>query len=211
VYLLTRGRLTILAISIVVLTPVARAIVVAHGMPIDDTVYVYSWFRSDGLALGALAAIWIRSSYALPRNYYRVAGVLVGVTIAMTIVGAPFGLLHTRSVVGIGLRNTQAQLPFVAVLLMALALQGTRLTAFLRSPLARLSGSLSYCLYLIHFAIGDGYQFVMRYFSLQPIVVFGDLGAILARGAFIIVASFGIAMLSKKYLEESFLRLKRFF
>jgi peptidoglycan/LPS O-acetylase OafA/YrhL len=81
--------------------------------------------------------------------------------------------------VGTALRNTQAQLPFVSLLLMALAIQGTRLTGVLRRPLAQLSGSLSYCFYLIHFAIGDGYQSVMRYFGVRPIVMFGDLGAIL--------------------------------
>jgi peptidoglycan/LPS O-acetylase OafA/YrhL len=211
VYLLNRSKLAIVAVAIVVLTPVARGLAVAHGMPIDDTVYVYSWFRFDGLALGALVAVWIRSSYASPRNCFRLAGVLVGMAIAITIVGAPFGLLQTRSIVGTALRNTQALLPFVSFLLVTLAFQGIRLTAVLRSRLARLSGSLSYCLYLINFAIGDGYQSVVRHFGLRPDVVFGDLGAILARGVCIIVASFGIAMLSKKYLEDPFLRLKRFF
>jgi peptidoglycan/LPS O-acetylase OafA/YrhL len=211
VYWLGRSRLTILAILIVILTPVVRGVAVAHGMPIDDTVYVYSWFRFDGLALGALAAVWIRSPYASSRNCYRLAGLLVGMAIALTIIGVPFGILHTRSVVGAGLRNTQAQLPFVSFLLIALAFQGSRLTAVLRSRPARLSGSLSYCLYLIHFAIGDGYQSVVRYFGLRPSLMFGDLGSILVRGMFIIVASFSLAILSKKYLEDPFLRLKRFF
>jgi peptidoglycan/LPS O-acetylase OafA/YrhL len=136
---------------------------------------------------------------------------LLGITAAITIIGTPFGLLHTRSALGTGLRFTQAQLPFASFLLVALALQGTRWVAILRSPLARLSGSLSYCLYLIHFALGDAYQSITKHFGLQPILVFGDLGAIFMRGIFIIAASFGIAMLSKKYLEEPFLRLKRFF
>jgi peptidoglycan/LPS O-acetylase OafA/YrhL len=211
VLLLDRSKLTILAISIVVLTPVARGIAIAHGMPIDDTVYVYSWFRFDGLALGALAAIWIRSSYASPRNTYRLACLLVGVIIAMTIIGAPFGILHTRSVLGSALRYTQAQFPFAAFLLLALVLQGTWLTAGLRNPLARLSGSLSYCLYLIHFALRDAFQFLKRYFGIRFGVASGGLGEIFVRGAFIILASFGIAMLTKKYLEKPFLRLKRFF
>jgi len=211
VFLLGRSKLTILAILIVVLTPVARWAAVAHGMSIDDTVYVYSWFRFDALALGAFVAIWVRSPYASPRNFYRLAWLLLGITAAITIIGTPFGLLHTRSALGTGLRFTQAQLPFASFLLVALALQGTRWVAILRSPLARLSGSLSYCLYLIHFALGDAYQSITKHFGLQPILVFGDLGAIFMRGIFIIAASFGIAMLSKKYLEEPFLRLKRFF
>ena len=51
----------------------------------------------------------------------------------------------------------------------------------------------------------------MQYFDFQPDAVLGGLGAVLLRGLFLILASFGIAMLSKKYLEEPFLRLKRYF
>jgi peptidoglycan/LPS O-acetylase OafA/YrhL len=208
---LSRSRLAILAFLIVILTPVVRGVAVAHGMPIDDTVYVYSWFRFDGLALGALSAVWIRSPYASPRNCCRLGAVLLGAAIAITVIGAPFGILQTRSVVGVALRNTQAQLPFVSFLLVVLAFQGTHLTAVLRSPIARLSGRVSYCLYLIHFAVGDGYQFALHHLGLRPNLVFGDLGSILVRGMFIVVTSFGLALLSKKYLEDPFLRLKRFF
>jgi peptidoglycan/LPS O-acetylase OafA/YrhL len=210
VYLLDRRKLTILAISVVVITPIARGVAVAHGVS-TDAIYNYSWFRFDGLALGALMAVWVRSSHACLRNSLRLAGVLVGLAVAITIIGMPFGILQTKSVLGTALRYTQAQLPFASFLLVALALQGTRLTAALRSPPARLSGSLSYCIYLIHLAIGDGYQAMVRHFGLRPSVVFGNLGEILVRGVFIVLASFGIAILTKKYLEEPFLRLKRFF
>lgn len=211
IYLLDRRKLTILAVLIVILTPVARGIAVARGMSIDDTVYVYSWFRFDGLALGSLMAIWIRSTYATPSNYFRFSALLAGLAIVVTIIGTPFGVLQTRSVVGTALRFTQAQLCFASFLVVSLALQGKRLTGVLRTSLARVSGALSYCLYLIHFAIGDAYQSVVRYFGLRPNDIVGDLGAIFLRGVFIIVISFGVAILSKKYLEDPFLRLKRFF
>ena len=211
VRLLDRPMLTILSLSIIVLTPIARGIAVAEGMPIDDTVYVYTWFRCDGLALGSLVAVWIRSSYASPYNYYRFAGLLAGIAVVITLAGVPFGLLQTRSVLGVALRFTQAQLCFASFILLSLRLQGARLTAVLRTPVAHLSGSLSYCLYLIHFAVGDGYQSIVKDLGIKQSVLFGDLGTILVRGIFIILASFGIALLSKKYLEEPFLRLKRFF
>src|SRR6185437_6232567 len=112
-------------LAIVILTPVARGIAVARGMSIDDTVYVYSWFRFDGLALGSLAAIWIRSTYATPRNYYRFGSLLAGLAVVITIIGVPFGVLQTRSVAGTALRFTQAQLCFAAFLVVVLALRGT--------------------------------------------------------------------------------------
>src|SRR5262249_35321230 len=109
------------------------------------------------------------------------------------------------------LRFTQAQICFAAFLLVILTLQGSRLTAILRNPLMRLSGALSYCIYLIHFAVGDGYQFLSKYYGWDPSVTFGDVGSIVVRGIFIIAVSFGIAMLSRKYLEEPFLQLKSSF
>jgi peptidoglycan/LPS O-acetylase OafA/YrhL len=210
VFLLDRRKLTILALFIIVATPIARGLAVAHGMPIDAAVYVYSWFRFDGLALGGLLAIWVRSPKAIPANSYRLAALFVGLSVVITVVGAPFGL-NQKGVLGTALRFNQAQFVFAAFLLVALILQGSRLTAFLRTPIARLSGGLSYCIYLIHLALGDGYQALVQRFNLHPIATFGNLGDVLVRGLFIILASFGIAMLSKRFLEEPFLRLKRYF
>jgi peptidoglycan/LPS O-acetylase OafA/YrhL len=210
VYWLDRRKLTILAIFIIVVTPIARGLAVAHGMPIDAAIYVYSWFRFDGLALGALLAIWVRSPKPIRVNSYRLTAVFVGLSVLITIIGAPFGLMQ-RGAIGTALRFNQAQFVFAAFLLAALILQGTRLTAFLRTPFARLSGSLSYCIYLIHLALGDGYQAVVHRFNLHPSVLFGDFGEVIVRGAVVILASFGLAMLSKKYLEEPVLRLKRYF
>jgi peptidoglycan/LPS O-acetylase OafA/YrhL len=210
-YLMSRRALAAVAIAIVVLTPVARGLGLAAGMPIDDTVYVYSWFRSDGLALGALLAMWSRSARASPRNNCRLGGLLVAVIAIVTIAGIPFGVLRAKTVLATALRFTEAQFCFAALLLVVLAYQGSRLTAILRSPFLRLSGALSYCIYLIHFALGDAYQFLSGYFGLNPATVFGDLGGILMRGLFIVGTSFGIASLSRKYLEEPFLRRKASF
>ncbi len=211
VYRLDRRKLTILAILIVIVTPIARGLAVAHGMPIDAAVYLYSWFRFDGLALGGLLAIWVRSSRATPANSYRLVAVFVGLSVLITVAGAPFGLMR-KGVLGTALRFNQAQFIFGAFLLAALALKGTRWTAILRTPFARLSGQLSYCIYLVHLALGDCFQAVIpRFFNRQPDALFGDFGAVIVRGAFIILASVAIAMLSRRYLEEPFLRLKRYF
>jgi len=210
VWVLNRRMLAALAICIIVLTPIARGIAVVYGLPVDAAVYSYSWFRFDGLALGALLALWVRSPYAKEQNSYRFAGLLIGLTILITVVGAPFGL-NTRSALGTALRFTQAQFPFAAFFLVVLVRQGTSLTGFLRHPFARLSGNLSYCLYMIHLALGDGYQALMKQLGYDPNAMFGILGSVFVRGFFIIAVSFILAMLSRKFLEEPFLSLKRYF
>jgi len=205
-----RKKLCILAVSIVVLTPLARGVAVAHGMEVDAAVYCYSWFRFDGLALGSLLALWIRSPYYTQKNSYWLAGSLLGLVALITVIGSPFGLLH-KSPLGVALRFTQAQFPFAALFLLSLVHKGAFVTAPLRCSFARLSGNLSYCLYLIHVAIGDGYERVVQHFSLHPDTTFGPLGAVFLRGLFVICASFGLAMLSKRYFEDPILRLKRYF
>jgi peptidoglycan/LPS O-acetylase OafA/YrhL len=210
VYVLDRRRLAILAGAIIVATPIARGIAVAHGMPVDAAVYVYSWFRFDGLALGGLLAIAIRSPKATQTNLFRLAGGCVALSALITIVGSFFGLNH-KGALGTALRFNQAQFLFAALLLVAFAYRGTPWTAFLRTSIARKTGDLSYCIYLIHLAIGDGFQALAYRFGVNTDAVFGGLGAVLVRGAFIVCASYGIAMLSKKYLEDPFLRLKRYF
>ena len=210
VYVLDRRRLAALAVAIIVATPIARGIATAHGMPVDAAVYCYSWFRFDGIALGALIAIWVRSPKATRTNSYRLAAACLGVSAVITIVGAFFGLGHA-GVVGTALRFNQAQFPFAALVLMAFALSGSPWTRLLRNPFARLSGDLSYCLYLIHVAIGDGFESVTSHFRVDLNSTIGGLNTVLLRGAIIIALSFGLAMLSKKYLEDPFLRLKRHF
>jgi peptidoglycan/LPS O-acetylase OafA/YrhL len=210
VYLLDRRKLAALAASIIVVTPIARGIATAHGMPVDSAVYVYSWFRFDGLALGALLAIWVRSPKANRVNSYWLAAGFVSLSILITVIGSFFGLMQ-RGALGTALRFNQAQFPFAAFLLMALTFSGTRWTRLLRTGLARASGDLSYCIYLVHLAIGDGFDAIARGLNLNPIGVFGGLGTVIVRGVFMIAMSFTIAILSKKYLEGPFLRLKRYF
>lgn len=210
VYLLGRRKLAALAISVIVISPIVRGIAVAHGMSIDMAVYEYSWFRFDGLALGGLMAIWVRSTWAISANSKRFAAALVGLSLLITVIGMPFGLAH-KGAMGTALRFDQAELVFAAFILLAVTLQGSRVTAVLRTRFMILSGSLSYCIYLIHLSLGDGYQAVVNRLNLHPSALFGNLGSVVVRGLFMIAASFALAMLSKRFLEQPFLRLKRYF
>jgi len=210
VFLLSRRKLTVLAIMIIVMTPIARGLAVTNGMDVTAAVYSYSWFRFDGLALGAILAIWIRSPKASDANSYRLAACLLGAAILITLVGLPFGLMQ-KGALGTALRFNQAQFVFAAGLLVALVLRSTAYVAFLRHPWARLSGKLSYCLYLVHLPLGDGYQALIVHFGLHPELSIGALGSLILRGIIMVGSSFAVALASRKYLEEPFLELKKYF
>jgi peptidoglycan/LPS O-acetylase OafA/YrhL len=167
-----------------------------------------TWFQLDGLAAGALMAIWARSEYASKRSALRIAGVLMACLIVTTVAGIPFGIMQPFSPSSIALRNTQAYLGFAAVFVLVVAYRGTKWTAPLRWRFLQLSGVLSYCLYLVHLSVGDGYEYLIDRFNIPVWFYVGSFGALCVRAAVMIGVSFAIALLSRKYLEGPFLALK---
>jgi peptidoglycan/LPS O-acetylase OafA/YrhL len=157
------------------------------------------------LATGAALAIWARSEYFERTTARRLAAAALCALAVMSLVGARFGLFGTKTVVAVALRYTQAYLSFGALFVLVLVYRGTKWTAFLRNRFMQLSGALSYCLYLIHLSLGDGYRYLISH---QHVVRFSPTTAVLVRCASILSVSFGIALLSRKYLEEPILALK---
>jgi peptidoglycan/LPS O-acetylase OafA/YrhL len=207
VLLLSERALTLTAGAIFLLTPILRGIFAAHGMN-PQLMYELSWFRFDGLAAGALLAIWARSSLAGKRGSIRLACFLVAVFIVLTLAGTPFGLLGTETPTSVALRYTQAYLLFGAMFALVVAYRGTKWTAPLRWRFLQLSGALSYCLYLIHHSVGDGYEYLLHRSGVRVASYVGPSGAVVVRGIVMLGLSFVIAMLSRKYLEQPLLSLK---
>ncbi len=207
VLLLSKRALTITAGAIFLISPVLRGIFAAHGVN-SEFMYQLSWFRFDGLAAGALLAIWARSSFAGRRDSVRFALLLAAAFVVLTIAGAPFGLLGSATPVSVALRFTQAYLLFGAFFVLVVAFRGTVWTSPLRWRFLQLSAALSYCLYLIHHSVGDGYEYLLHRFGISVVSYFGPSGAVFVRGVVMIGVSFAIALLSRKYLEQPFLSLK---
>ena len=207
VFLLNKRTLAIVTGVIFLATPVMRAIAAAQGVN-PELIYMLSWFRFDGLAAGALMAIWARSSVASKRSSMWIASVLSAVFVVLTVVGTPFGLMGTKTITSIALRYTQAYLFFGTFFVLVVAFRGTQWTAPLRWRFLQLSGALSYCLYLVHLSVGDGYEYLLKRSGVPLVSYVGASGAVLVRAAAILGVSFGIALLSRKYLEDPFLSLK---
>jgi peptidoglycan/LPS O-acetylase OafA/YrhL len=211
VRLLSRVSLFALTLILVVGTPILRGICAYRGMDPELEIYIYSFFRFDGLAFGAILALWVRSPYFSRASAWKLAGVLVGLSLAVTVIGWPYGIMGTRTVASSALRYTQAQLMFAGAIALALAYRGCIITGILRSRPARFIADVSYCIYLIHLAMGDGYYFVLQSIGINDVGSFGAIGALAVRCIVIGTVTFGLAVLSKRYLEDPFLRLKRYF
>jgi peptidoglycan/LPS O-acetylase OafA/YrhL len=201
VRMLSRSALACACASIVIAEPLLRAVFVAHGCD----VYMPSWFRFDGLASGALLAIWFRSPLASRRRSWMAAGICLATAFAITIAGLPFGIL-SKTVAGMSLRYIQATLVYCAGMMVAIGWRGTWLTAPLRWWFARLTGDLSYCLYLVHLALLDGYMVVFRQYVPRGFT----FSQLLLRAVVVLGASYGLALLSRRYFERPILSLKRY-
>ena len=199
VRMLSRRALGWTCASIVIAEPILRAIFVAHGMD----VYSPSWFRFDGLASGALLAVWFRSPSSSRRRSLMAAAACIAAAVATTIAGLPFGIMD-KTVAGMSLRYNQATFVYCAGMLVAVAWRSTRLTAPLRWDFARLTGDLSYCLYLIHLALLDGYMVVFRHYVATGFT----FSQLVLRAAIVVSASYGLALLSRRFLERPILALK---
>lgn len=201
VRLFTPRILALICGAIIIAEPVLRGIYAARGVDI----YPLSWFRFDGLASGALLAIWFRSSFESKRRSLWLAGAFLVIVIVVTVAALPFGVL-SRTVAGLALRGTQATLIFSAGMLVTIAYRSTMLTSPLRSRFARFSADLSYCLYLIHLSIYDAYVAVFRRYVSHPFT----LPDILLRVVVVLTISYALALLSRHFLERPVLSLKRF-
>ena len=199
----SRRTITLIALAIVAGIPFVRVWALHAGFDRVNEIYVYTWTRCDGLALGALMAIWVRSRWADRRNSLRLAAGLCCASLVLTLVGIPYGILESGS----EFRSTQAQLLFAGLVVSTVAMRGTPYTAPLRWRLAKLSGDLSYCLYLVHLTVGDLYQEAVKKLGIDA----GPYGAVILRSIVIVTVSFGMALLSRKFLEQPALRLKRYF
>ena len=202
----SKRTLMTIAVSIVAIEPAVRI----AGFPLWGDGYFYSWTRLDGLAWGALVACFARSHRATRDAASKLARIFSIAALSVLLAGIPFGLLSRKNLVGAGFQYVPAQLISVSLILLALASQCNIVTRILGHRTMRLFGDLSYCLYMIHMLVMDGYDTLVHRFApgLEPGL--GPLGAILVRAVTVLALSIGLALLSRRYLERPALQLSRY-
>jgi peptidoglycan/LPS O-acetylase OafA/YrhL len=193
------GRKTLVCIlaAILVLSPGIRLWASLHGVS-REAIYYMTWFRLDGLALGALIAVWCKSSFYSLR-------ITKSMTLAALAAGVPASLWLLSG-------HSKTLWP---LLFSMLALASTGLVVFaiwscgansiqgrpLRSSWLRYIGKISYCLYLVHqpiyYALGG--RLGRRHFGTTATISLMILG---------FVISLSIASLSWYLFESQILKLK---
>ncbi len=190
-------RLATIALAIVVAEPFVR--IFASESQLELT-----WYRLDGLAMGALVAIWY-AGWDGDRRSSRALGLgLAAAAVAISVIGAPFGVNH-QGPASTSFRITQAVCVFGALVVAAVSLRGHAALGFLRSRIAVTTAVLSYCIYLVHRPLVDAFTG-----TVGATAWFGSLpaaGGTIFRLAVVLLAAYGLAALSRRFLEEPFQKL----
>jgi peptidoglycan/LPS O-acetylase OafA/YrhL len=185
----TIRNLSAVATGLVVIAPVARVIVPKFGY--DP--YINPLCRADAMAMGALLSLWIWRADPSVREMKRTAMFILAGGLTGEVVCHFLGITHIMS-------KSFVALMFVALL--ALSLSWEPLKKVLSVAPLRLTGKVSYCLYLAHPLAGallyhelSGTSLVMR----------------AIRSLLILMLSYSVALLSWTFFERPILSLKRYF
>jgi peptidoglycan/LPS O-acetylase OafA/YrhL len=191
-----------LATALVVVEPVARYFTVAHLGP---DAFDLTWCRSDGLALGALVALWATTPAAQRLRPATVVAAFACISVvAFAIAGVRVDPL------GNALRIEEVVPLFAAAAVAAIAWSDAPALGFLRSRALRVTADLSFCLYLIHVAILDAVDAIAAHVPAFATTLDTPRFA-LVRFCIVVPIAYGVAFLSRRFLEKPALRLRHRF
>jgi peptidoglycan/LPS O-acetylase OafA/YrhL len=168
-----------------------------------DMVYEFTVCRMDALALGALAAVAVRTPTVFSNLRHRAAWLMPS-ALMLLLVGATFTRAYARD--GFWTQTAgQSLLAIVSgLLILACLMDRTGVNGWVQrifaSPVLRSLGKYSYGMYVIHLPL----ELILKR---DPWYAHGNSG-ILAYGGAILGASYLAAVLSYHLIEKHFLKLK---
>lgn len=167
----------------------------------------YTWLVADGLAMGAWLAIRIRKPGLTRELLARISMGALTVALVAIFACARLGILTSHRPMGAALQQSFGNLAFLGLIGLVLVIGTGRWKTLVHWPLLEFYGDISYGLYLIHIFVFFQYDRLVHHFWPQvwPWTRF-SIGTL----RFLICAalSTGLALLSRRYFEEPFLRMK---
>jgi len=203
---LSRRAISYFAIAILVMCPMLRAIGYKLGLQYGAG---YTWLVADGLAAGALLGLLSRSWLTDRSRMKQVSISCMAAGATLIAVGVPFGILLGRTFVGGVFRLTVLNVFFTGVLGATLVLGTGNQRWIVLRPALQFFGKISYGLYLIHMLAFDFADHLIAQYFIDPLAaVRASFGLMCLRFGIAAAIAIAVAVLSRKYFEEHFLRLK---
>ncbi|HET9364026.1 MAG TPA: oligosaccharide flippase family protein [Candidatus Angelobacter sp.] len=188
-------------LAIVFLSPFARLLGVHFGNSWHQ-VYTFSWFRLDGLAMGALIAILFRSpnfNEDVWRKRAKIGAVVFGVAMIVTL------FMHALPKSGTESAWIYSWVAWASGGI-AILCAGSRRTPFLEGASLRFIGQISYGLYLLHTPVFAVVNVVSRSLHVPPGKLF-----YFCLVAIKIALAIAAAAISWYGMEKRILRFKNYF
>jgi peptidoglycan/LPS O-acetylase OafA/YrhL len=197
VFFLRLRTFTIITLALICIEPAIRSLVMSDRiLMVNHLQNNLVWCRVDGLALGALIAIYVRSSFYSKALTYSSSAVAA-------VIGVVFlCLFYTNKLPSYGLYITAANLVFGAMVASAVA-AGENCLWILRSRVAQFIANTSFCVYLIH----NAFLGLAQHLGIAGSMTNPFMAATL-QATFAIPLTFAVAALSRRYFELPILSLK---
>jgi peptidoglycan/LPS O-acetylase OafA/YrhL len=202
--LAVRGVMAVSA-AILLLSPLLRwltfQVETTHGW-VSYQVFDYTWNSADGLACGALLALWLWEFSPSRKKIRRVLAVLLAACLALS----PFAVATRHSALGAALQVVPWNFLFLALIVAAL-LVGSRWGDRARLRVLEFFGEISYGLYLYQLLVFWTFEWLVDKGIIPRLQINLFLGLTIR---FLICGSVavGIAFLSRRFLEAPFLKWK---
>jgi peptidoglycan/LPS O-acetylase OafA/YrhL len=196
--------LALVCLGSIFLSPILRYVSFAHIVPLGDS-YTATWLLTDNLAVGALIAIILRTPSATLARVRKLTLTLGGLGLALFAIELHLNWMTRTNASGAALQPEPFLLLFAALLLLSLQYGGHPVVFRLTRPL-RFFGYISYGLYLLHLIGFKIYQDLYSDIG-HPVSVL-TLSSILGRFCLVVGITSLICLISRRYFEEYFLRLK---
>ncbi len=203
---LSRSALASVALLALVIGPLARGWAWMHGERVG--LYFYTWFNLDGLAMGALLALWMRRGDVTRGRVTRAGVVCLSVATATIALGAPFGILTRNALLGGALQYTPWCLAAAGALALTMIAGSGPRARFVQPRWLRFYGEISYGLYLSHLLVFMALDYAFA--RLAPALSPGapHLGPMLVRAAIGISLSTAVSWASRRSVEAWFLSFR---
>ncbi len=168
----------------------------------------FTWNTLDGLALGALLALFVRRADCTRSGLLKLSLSLFVSGILIAGVGYPFGLTTKTTAIGEAFQWVPWILWFGALLGFSLLVGSSEWKKFAAPRILVFLGSISYGLYLYHLFGFELFQWFTRQTNFQVKFNLSPWASIWIRMLAVSTFSILFAYFSRWYFEEAFLRLK---
>jgi peptidoglycan/LPS O-acetylase OafA/YrhL len=203
-------HLAICCLLLVVMSPVSRAVSFLLTRTDGYVSFVcneYTWNSIDGLACGALLAIWLRSSRPSRQKLLRVLSIICVVAVVVWIAGIPWGIWNRQRLLGAAMQVVPWHLFFVSFLGCSLLIGTSRWKGIVQWEPLRFFGEISYGLYLYHLLIFNWIDYLARRKSISWLGT-RSVSTLLARFVLASTIAIVISFASRRLFENRFLKLK---